>query len=72
MTNSFDWRSLRSMDVLQFAIGVISGREFYDRYRNTPLGGKVRNLLRLRGVTRARELARRAAKRAANRMNKVS
>lgn len=68
MINSFDWRSLRSNDVLQFAIGVISGREFYNRYRNTPLGGKVRNLLRLRGVTKTRELA----KRAANRMNKVS
>lgn len=64
MKVQFDWRALNLYDVNDFAIGAISGREFYSIYKNTPLGGKVRNLLRERGVKGARELAMRAVKRA--------
>jgi hypothetical protein len=39
----------------------ISGRELYERYKNTDVGGEVRNLLR-GGVTRARDITRKALK----------
>lgn len=65
--NAFDWRSLRTVDVVKFSNGELSGRQFYDLYRNTPLGGRVRELLRTRGVDNSRYLA----KRAVCRLNKV-
>lgn len=63
MKNQFNWLSLNSMDVFNFANGKISGRDFYALYKNTKNGGAVRNLLRDRGVQKSRELARRAVRR---------
>ena len=63
MKNQFNWLNLNSVDVLKFANGTISGREFYALYKNTEKGGAVRNLLRERGVRKSRELARRAMQR---------
>lgn len=51
------------ISLLQFANGQLSGRQFYELHKNTETGGEVRNLLRTRGVNKARELARKAAKR---------
>lgn len=46
-----------------FAAGDISGRTFYGWHVNTETGGEARNLLRNRGVTYARRLARKALRR---------
>lgn len=51
------------VSLLQFASGQLSGRQFYELHKNTKTGGEVRNLLRERGVAKARELARKAVKR---------
>ena len=44
----------------QFAEGEVSGRGLYEVYKNTDNGGMVRNLLREKGVSEARRLARKA------------
>jgi hypothetical protein len=46
-----------------FAGGEISGRTFYSWHKNTVTGGEARNLIRDRGVTYARRLARKALRR---------
>lgn len=48
----------------QFAMGNLSGSEFYSYHAGTESGGKVRSLLRAEGgVDRARTLARKALNR---------
>jgi hypothetical protein len=48
----------------QFAMGNLSGSEFYSHFAGTECGGEVRNLLRSKGgVNRARVLARKALNR---------
>lgn len=47
-------------DVLSFARGTLSGRQLYRAAQNNNVGGSVRNLLRNRGVSQARSLARKA------------
>lgn len=49
--------------VERFAKGDISGRKLYDEVVYTTAGGEVRRLLRNRGVTEARQLARKALSR---------
>lgn len=66
-----DWNSLLSTKrnvttVSKFASGNISGRSFYSKFANTPVGGTVRSLLRNYGVNRARTLARKALSRRAS------
>lgn len=56
--NRFNWDLVSSEHIKQFAYGLISGNQFYSLYKNTSDGGKVRNLLRERGVTKARNAAR--------------
>ena len=46
-----------------FASGEKSGRWYYDQYACGDLGGTVRNLLRDKGVEKARKLAKRALRR---------
>jgi len=61
-----DWTGLIDANlnsVARFANGKMSGREFYNVFRNTELGGEARSLLRNRGVTYARRLARKGLKR---------
>jgi len=63
-----NWKSLIDFDqatVEEFAQGDLSGRAFYDRFRNTEVGGEARSLLRNRGVVYARRLARKSLKRIA-------
>ncbi len=47
----------------QFAQGNLSGRQLYNEFVYTPVGGEVRNLLRDNGVRRARQLAKKAVNR---------
>jgi len=63
-----NWNALTTnssqVDLLRmFAEGQVSGRQLYEVYKNTKLGGIVRNLLRDKGVLEARRLARRALNR---------
>ena len=61
-----DWTGLieaNKSSVAKFATGKMSGRDFYNVFRNTDLGGEARSLLRNRGVTYARRLARKGLKR---------
>jgi hypothetical protein len=62
-----NWKSLSgSFDkyvLAAFAAKEISGRTFYNWHRNTETGGEARSLLRNRGVTVARQLARKALRR---------
>jgi len=58
VTNSYKRRSLKL-----FASGEKSGRWYYDKYACGDLGGTVRNLLRDKGVEKARKLAKRALRR---------
>ena len=55
------WNLLKTsrVSLKEFLNREISGTELYNRYRNTPIGGEVRNLLR-GGVTRARDITRKA------------
>ena len=46
-----------------FAVGNLSGSEFYSYFKNTEAGGEVRSLLRNGGVNRARQLTRKALNR---------
>ena len=60
-----DWNSLLSSQrkqsvVKKFAVGELSGEQFYSSFKNTNLGGTVRNLVRTHGVTYSRRLARKA------------
>lgn len=54
----FDWTVIDDNDIRDFAYRKISGAQFYNKYKNSYVGGKVRNLLRERGVDNARDLAR--------------
>lgn len=58
---NFDYAS--QTDVVNFANGTISGREFYDRFKGTEVAGVVRSLIRDRKVNDARSIARKALKR---------
>lgn len=63
-----NWNALTSNSsqvglLREFAEGRVSGRQLYEVYKNTKLGGIVRNLLRDKGVLEARRLARRALNR---------
>lgn len=60
MTN---WSLIKTGDIYFFAEGKLSGRQIYNKYKNTKAGGVVRNLLRENGVDRARKLASKAARR---------
>ena len=67
MVTATNWKSLLSDStstavVKNFATGTLSGRSFYNSFRNTSLGGEVRTLLRS-GVGRAREISRKALRR---------
>ncbi len=66
-SRKFDWSDIVSelgqTTVREFANGVISGRELYDNAIYSPVGGEVRRLLRERGVSEARQLARKALSR---------
>ena len=60
-----DWSSLLSSQrkqnvVKRFATGELSGKQFYSSFKNTNLGGTVRNLFRTHGVVNSRRLARKA------------
>jgi hypothetical protein len=64
-----DWNTIlsnrKSVAVArQFAMGNLSGSEFYSHHSGTESGGQVRSLLRAEGgVTRARTLTRKALNR---------
>jgi len=58
-----DWKKLDPVDVVLFSGGLMSGENFYKRYKNTPVGGMVRSMLRERGVDGARKIARYAKRR---------
>ena len=58
-----NWSKLNSVDVIMFANGAMSGRSLYKRYKNTEVGGMVRNMLRDRGVDGARKIAQHAKRR---------
>lgn len=63
-----NWNALTSSPsqvnlLREFAEGRVSGRQLYEVYKNTKLGGIVRNLLRDKGVEDARRLAKRALER---------
>jgi hypothetical protein len=64
-----DWNSILSNRTnvslaRQFAMGNLSGSEFYSYHAGTDSGGEVRSLLRAEGgVTRARTLTRKALNR---------
>jgi|TARA_R110000744_G_scaffold10135_1_gene31779 hypothetical protein len=49
--------------VSNFAVGKMSGRDFYSTFSGTSSGGIVRGLLRDYGVKQARVLARKALSR---------
>lgn len=57
------WSFVDDVTLLCFSNGMISGRSFYAKYKNTENGGDVRNLLRIHGVEKSRQLALRAVKR---------
>jgi len=61
LTNTNDKSDL--IVLFGFASKLFSGREFYEYHANTDTGGEARNLLRTRGVTVARQLARKALRR---------
>jgi|TARA_R110000744_G_scaffold94221_2_gene181925 hypothetical protein len=63
-----DWKSLLSTKqnvaaVSNFAAGSTTGKQFLSSFTNTPNSGTVRTLLRERGVTGARSLAKKALSR---------
>jgi len=63
-----DWNSILSTKrnvaaVSNFAEGSTTGKEFLSSFANTSGSGTVRTLLRERGVTGARVLAKRALSR---------
>jgi len=64
MTN---WTVIKSVvgesNIREFASGDLSGRGLYELARNTDAGGEVRTLLRNRGVSGARTLARKSVTR---------
>lgn len=49
--------------VLEFVTGQLSGRGLYSHFKNTDLGGQIRNLLRVHGVEYSRRLAQKALSR---------
>lgn len=62
-----NWTTLLStpgnVEVVQrFALGTLSGREFYSRFKGTKSCGEVRGLIRS-GTGRARKVARQALRR---------
>lgn len=59
-----NWKKLQNYQVLlrEFSESKISGRELYNFFKGTDLGGEVRSLVRP-GVKRARELTRKALQR---------
>jgi hypothetical protein len=63
-----DWSSLTSnptrTDLLRdFAAGQVSGTGLYNVYKGTENAGTVRNMLRVLGVDKVRQLARKALSR---------
>lgn len=64
-----NWSKLNILDVIMFANGAMSGRSLYSRYKNTEVGGMVRNMLRERGVNGARKIAIDAKRRILDRSN---
>lgn len=54
------WNIVDDVTLVSFARGLISGRNFYNLFKNTENGGQIRNLLRSYGVDRARDCARMA------------
>lgn len=46
-----------------FALGAITGKEFYNQFAGKTAGGAVRNLLRKHGVQYSRRLARKSLRR---------
>jgi hypothetical protein len=58
--NALTSNSTQTRLLKQFAEGEVSGRGLYEVYKNTDNGGMVRNLLREKGVSEARRLARKA------------
>lgn len=63
-----DWSGLTSnstrTDLLKnFATGEVSGASLYNLYKGTENGGTVRNMLRVLGVDKVRQLARKALSR---------
>lgn len=58
--NALTSNSTQTRLLKQFAEGEVSGRGLYEVYKNTDNGGIVRNLLREKGVSEARRLARKA------------
>lgn len=58
--NKINWEFVDSVTLAAFAAGIISDKNFYAKYKCGENGGQVRNLLRSKGVDKARELARRA------------
>lgn len=62
-----NWKELRNYQVLlkEFSEEKISGRQLYSVFKNTELGGEVRELVRS-GVKRARIITRKALERMEN------
>ena len=61
-----NWKNLIDVDVATvqcFAANNLSGRTFYNAFRNTPVGGVARSALRKYGTTYARRVARKALRR---------
>lgn len=55
--------TMSKLVLIGFASKALSGRQLYDWHRNTVSGGEARQLLHSRGVTSARQLARKALRR---------